>query len=661
MNEAVLIEEMKKAFNLDAIISLDFETFYGKGYSLKNKPYYEYIMDERFHAQMLGVGEDAEPIVILDDYEMDGFSETIRARRMAGERIGVVAQNTHFDAAILSWRFGLTFDFYFDAMLLSRLRFINHSASLKNHAQRLWPDDPELKKGDALKDAMNIDDLHSVPHLYENMSAYCRQDVNLTRKIVLWHWQSDKVPQSEWMLMHITLRACVEPQFWINQVLLNEVVTDEAALKERLVSEANEYLQSVGVNLADAATYSSNQKYKALIELFGMKVPYKMDPETYEMKPALGKTDAEYVKFQGNHPEMKPIFRARNAIKSTIAVSRANRLIDVANTLPLQGFIPFPLNYHEAHTGRWSGGQKMNVQNLQRKSKHRLCLTAPEGYVVLVRDLSGIELRMNLWFCEQDDLLQIAHAGDIYSLQAESVLGHPVNKKDNPDDRQLGKVITLGMGYGMGWKTFQDYMAGGPMGMEPVFFPASFCREVKSGYDLMNPMIKQMWHFLNSVVIPAMVDPACDMEIGRHGCVKVRYQKIILPSGRELQYDGLHASGGEDANGYSVNYRYDDGTRDRFKNVVWKKLYGGLLLENIIQALARDVVAYHIVLAECEYIQTKYGWVVGSVHDEILSIIREQQAQEAYDRLGAIMSTPPTWCYDLPLASEGGWDKVYSK
>ena len=271
-------------------------------------------------------------------------------------------------------------------------------------------------------------------------------------------------------------------------------------------------------------------------------------------------------------------------------------------------------------------------------------------------------MRMNLWFCEQDDLLElVGSGGDIYCKAAEGIYAHPVNKKEHPMERQVGKVATLGLGYQMSWKTFQATMAGGPMGMDPIFFPDSFCKQVKAAYDRDNPMIKQMWAFLGNVVIPAMCDPLCDMELGRHGCVKVRYQKLILPSGRELQYPDLHCHMLEHARGVDYEYRYDDGTRNRHKQVVWKRIYGGALLENIIQAIARDVIVHHLVQIEDTLCETGSGWVIGSVHDEILSMVRETEAEAAYDQMGTIMATPPRWCFDLPLASEGGFDKVYSK
>lgn len=170
-----------------------------------------------------------------------------------------------------------------------------------------------------------------------------------------------------------------------------------------------------------------------------------------------------------------------------------------------------------------------------------------------------------------------------------------------------------------------------------------------------------MWNYLGQVVIPTMCDPHADLNIGRHGCVHIGYQKITLPSGRELQYPDLHAYTTEDARGFSTEYRYDDGTRDRYKKVIYKKLYGGLLLENIIQALARDVLAWQQVRIERSLQEQELGWVIGSVHDEILANLVSNRAEEGFNLMQKTMSKGPDWCYDLPLDNEGGFAAEYSK
>jgi len=88
-----------------------------------------------------------------------------------------------------------------------------------------------------------------------------------------------------------------------------------------------------------------------------------------------------------------------------------------------------------------------------------------------------------------------------------------------------------------------------------------------------------------------------------------------------------------------------------------KKLYGGIILENIIQALARIIIADHML----EIDALPGARVIGSTHDEILSLVKTEDCPTIYKTQEAIMSTPPTWAPDLPLAADGGWAQNYSK
>jgi DNA polymerase bacteriophage-type len=655
------LDAIKAAHDLDHIYTLDFETYYSRGFSLINKTLAEYIMDDQFKVHMLGVAVDEHDTEVLDPQGIEEWIAQVKGMRDEGLRVGVLCQNTSFDGAILRWRYGLEFDFYLDTQLVSRLLFINLSSSLKNQALRMWPEDDTMRKGEELVQSMGVADLVEAS-LYDSIKGYCAKDVELTRALLIEYWQGGRVPDIEWRLMHMALRSNIEPQFKIDLPLLHQVAEDAHNDKIAAVASANDYLATIGLEPAGPEVYSSNPKYKLLMERLGCKVPYKLDKKTFEMKPALGKKDPEYVKFKLAHPEHEAVYTARDEIKSTIAASRAKRMIDTTERLPLDGYLPFPLHYHKAHTGRYSGGEKLNMQNLQRNSKHRRALTAPPGYQVAVRDLSNIEMRMNLWFCEQEDLLdEVRGKKDLYSVMASSVYDKPISKDTAPDERNVGKVIVLGLGYSMSWGTFQATMAGGPMGLPPTFFSDRFCQDIKRNYDQLHPMIKQMWRYLNDVVIPCMADPAGEMEVGRYGCIKVRHQRLLLPSGRELQYPGLHQQVHEGARGLHSEYVYDDGTRNSYRQVVWKKLYGGMLLENCIQALSRDVICYQKDTIEQQLQVNGWGHVVGSVHDEVLSLVQDIHADTAYAMMGEVMARPPAWCHDLPLESEGGYDSCYSK
>ena len=124
------------------------------------------------------------------------------------------------------------------------------------------------------------------------------------------------------------------------------------------------------------------------------------------------------------------------------------------------------------------------------------------------------------------------------------------------------------------------------------------------------------------------------------GPVTFMYKMIELPNGLALKYPGLQLE--EEG----VSYLTRTGR---------SKIWGGMLLENIVQALARCVIGHNMVeISEKDF-------VASMTHDEIISIVKNEDVEEAFVRQSKIMTTPPAWAPDLPLAVEGGWDVNYSK
>lgn len=673
----------KALFNLDTIVFLDFETFYklktnkaGKSLSLSTKTYAEYIYDERFHTTGLGIGFDLAPIRYEHDPMMvQLFMDTITNRRANGERIGVCAHNTDFDGAVAYWHLGCNFDAYFDTKKMRALLTPTRSSSLKACAKDEWPNDSSLQKGGA-----ELASVDGIPYGYitaeqhEALGKYCIQDTRLMRMLFLTYFRrihdimGAECLATEMCAMHITLRGAIEPQFKINDSLLHEVVADETEAKARAVCEAVQYCLDHGLVDVDEKTFSSNQQYAKLLERLGITVPLKMSPTTYEMGPALGNTDPEYIRTQIDYPELTPIFTARRKIKSTIALSRAKRMLSVAAMFRKAAFpdacMPFFLNYYGAdQTGRWSGGQKLNQQNNTRGGKHRLSMEAPDGYDISVCDLSNIELRVNLWFCGQDDLLNNFRndpSYDLYSAIASDIFRRPINKHENKNERQMGKAAALGLGFAMGWYGFQQYLASGPLGMEPMFESDEFCKNVKSSYDLKHYGIKAMWHYIANTVIPTVVNGG-QIQFGPNNLFTAEKDKVTLPSGRILHYPNARYKVTEDARGISTRVLFDSSNRDRWGNPVPKNLWHGLLLENIVQATARDILCHQLVEADRRLEEEQLGWVMGSVHDELLSAVQSESAERAHKIVESVMSKGPDWAAALPLANEGGWAKEYSK
>lgn len=685
-NDRLTLDVIKKAFDLDIIVFLDWESFYkskanqgSKSYSLKSLTYPEYILGERFHETGLGLAIDLDE-TILYGHGKDFYREQmdmIKRARADGLRVGLVAHNTTFDGAICNWVHGVEFDFYFDTMLMRKYLAAHKPARLDACAKDEWPDDPALRKGNDLADVDGIKYEYITDEQHASLAKYCRQDVNLMRRLFLAYVPRIGLGESiELNAMNITLRGAIEPQFDIKNELLHEVLVEEREKDGKAVVAAIEYCLEHDIKDVTPKTFGSNQQYEQLLREFGLTVPKKISKTTGLLSPALGKGDPEYIRLQIDNPQHAALYKARERVKSTIASSRAERMLSVSETFRRVGFddacMPFFLNYYGAgQTGRWSGGQKLNQQNNTRGGKHRLSMLAPDGYQIGVCDLSNIELRVNMWFCGQTDVLDQMKATDdlpddhpdkydYYCDVAGGIFDRKITKSQDKNERQMGKAAGLGLGFAMGWFGFQQYLASGPLGMEPMFKDDAFCRGVKNSYDTKHYAVKAMWHYLANTVMPVLVNGG-ELRFGPNDSYLARKDQIVLPSGRVLQYSNARYKGEETQSGVTMKVVFDSDKYDRWGKPVPKYLWHGLLIENIAQATARDILAEQLVNVNAELEDTGLGWVMGSVHDEILAALTERDLDRAYAVMERHMAVAPSWAVGLPLANDGGYAKEYSK
>jgi DNA polymerase len=311
---------------------------------------------------------------------------------------------------------------------------------------------------------------------------------------------------------------------------------------------------------------------------------------------------------------------------------------------------------------------------------------APPGHVIVVRDLSQIEARINFWLAEQMSMVDTYRRGeDAYCKMATTIFSKPIKKKEHPKERFLGKTVTLGCGYGLGWKKFQGMLRVGMLGekgrllgedvaqslgvyperflgihrkyVEESLPPsidfvthATHCanaeRIIKTFRDN-NPMLIQFWKTCQES-LEAIVCGQYGWQFGNGGIIETCAEGLRLPNGMIMRYVELRTKKEGKYNEFSI-------LRDRKKGQR-EKLYGGKVDENITQALARIVITDDMLRMQQEGIRC-----VHQVHDEILSVCPENQAEDVYKEMGIIMATPPSWAPDLPLASEGGWDRRYIK
>ncbi|NQW82293.1 MAG: hypothetical protein HQ445_14075, partial [Polaromonas sp.] len=418
----------------------------------------------------------------------------------------------------------------------------------------------------------------------------------------------------------------------------------------------------------------SNDKFADLLRAEGVEPPTKISP-AWIKKPkdlrdedgkyafAFAKDDAKFLElpnrvedwgFDLNKPgdvqlmvarqeRLQALVDVRIAVKSTTNVTRAQRFL----TAGADGMsLPVGYAYYRAHTGRWGGQNKMNMQNLTRGGELRLSILAPKGHVVAVQDSGQIECRVNGWLWGQHDLMaafRAADAGtgrDAYCNFGDHVYGREITKADKLE-RFVGKVCVLGLGFQMGAAKFQLTLAKGALGGPPVYFEADRCKGIVNTYRQKNWAIVQGWETCKRIIE--------DMAVGRtgsHGPINWEKETIWLPNGMALKYPDLRKSKNEENGWDEWSYQAKDQR---------KKIYGGLLCENIVQALARIIVAWQML-----QISRKYR-VVMTTHDEVVAIAKTAQATKCIEFMASCMSTAPAWCSTIPLNCEGGWDFNYSK
>lgn len=684
------IEFMKRYADVETIMFLDWESYFkskgsvgNKSYSLKSLTYAEYILGDRFAVTGLGVADDLDEPEYFEpiDDQIEQVMDEIKLRRENGERIALCAFNTGFDGAICNWRFGVHFDFYYDAQAMHILLRNDRPHNLGSCGKDEFPNDPSMWKTDELANVDGLYFRYFSDEDREGMERYGKQDVNLMRALACRYVERiiERGLEDELALMHITLRAAIEPQFVVDERPLLDRITIEEKSKIETVYDAADFLKEK-FNFDDIKNidFSSNVKFPQLLEQIGVETPMKTHKKTKLQVPALGKNDPEYVRMRIDNQQFEVVFLARDAVKSTNALTRAKKFIEVSRLFTERSKhvknkecnMPFFLKYHGAdQTGRWSGGQKLNQQNLEAdrandgtKGHHRRSLMAPNGYKVAVSDLSNIELRVNMWFCGQNDILEQMRdpAYDYYCDVATPIFGFPVIKSEHKNERQMGKAAGLGLGFAMGWPGFQQYLASGPLGMDAMFKDDEFCRNVKTSYDRKHPMVKEMWSFIEKVVIKTICQGG-EVRFGPDQQFIARKDEIQLPSGRILRYPKAEYKGQETEYGFRMTTVFDSGLRTKSGAIVPKYMWFGLILENIVQATARDVLGWQKVRIYDLLESTGNGELIGSVHDETLSNLKDETVDATFGAIQSIMSSSPIWALGIPLDNEGGYAQEYSK
>ena len=600
------------------IITIDFESFYSQTYSLSKMTTEEYIRGEEF--EVIGVA------VKVNDEETQWFSGTKEKTRQFLEGFDwgnslALAHNAMFDAAILSWTFGIKPNAWLDTLSMARaIHTIEVGGSLAALATYYGLG----VKGTEVLDAKGKHRIGFTPEELGRYGEYCINDVELT--YALFQELMQEFPTFELKLIDLTIKMFSEPVLWLSKdVLYNHEHSIQVKKQKFLENFAREDLMS-------------NDKFAELLKAFGVAPPRKISATTGKEAWAFAKTDEGFKALLEHEDEnVQLLAAARIGVKSTIEETRTQRFIGIAE----RGVMPIPLRYYAAHTGRWGGDDKINMQNLGRGSmlKHAIC--APDGYQMIDCDSSQIEARTLAWLAGQEDLIEAFEKGeDVYKIMASAI--YVKEESDiSKDERFVGKTTILGAGYGMGSKKFGVQLK--TFGVEVEEDEAS---RIISVYRETYPCIPKLWKEAAKVLDAIVDDSSC--EFGREGVLYVEGKKgIRLPNGLYIKYPNLRKQTNEDG---KDEYVYDT---KRGKTTIPNRIYGGKVVENVCQALARIIVGEQMLM-----IARKYK-VVMTVHDAVACIVPDTEAQSGQEFVEMAMRMRPKWAQDLPLNCESGIGKTY--
>jgi DNA polymerase len=604
------------------LITLDFETYYSKDFSLTKMTTEEYIRDPRF--EIVGVG------VKVNNGNTEWASGT--HEELKGYFDGfdwansmVLAHNTMFDGAILSWLFDIRPRVWADTLCIARaLHGVEVGGSLKALAERY---DIGVK-GTEILNALDKRRLDFTDDELDRYGDYCINDVELTYKLFS-IFMKQGFPKKELRIIDCTLRMFIHPMLELDQDLLGQHLEKIKEHKDKLLCDAG---------VTDKKELMSNDKFADLLRSKGVEPPTKISLTTEKETYAFAKTDEGFKALaEHENSEVQALVAARLGNKSTLEETRTQRFIDISN----RGTLPVPVRYYAAHTGRWGGDDKINLQNLPSRGPNgkmlKRSIIAPEGHILIDCDSSQIEARVLAWFAGQDDLtdafrkkedVYIKMAARIYDISEDQV---------TKDQRFVGKTTILGAGYGMGAVKFQAQLKS--FGTDISLNEA---RRIIEIYRNANWKISHVWREAQNMV--SRMANGETYQFGKKGVVEVigNRESIRLPSKLLMRYEDL--KGEQNSQGTEYSYKTRRGRT---------RIYGGKVIENVCQALARCVIGDQMLL-----INNRYRAVL-TVHDSVIACVPESEAIEAQQYVEKCMRYVPTWAKGLPLECESGMAYTY--
>ena len=624
------------------LVVLDCETYYDREYSLSKITTEDYVRSPQFELIGFAIKTNAGPTQWVPKPECEAFIKSFDWSDAM-----VVCQNTAFDGAILDWRYGVKPQVWADTLGMSRALYPHDKAhSLKAQAERMGVG----VKGEEVLNAIGKRYADFYDAELARYAAYCINDVELTYDIFM-KYMGMGFPKQELKLIDLTLRMFIEPVLELDPAKLRDhleaVKENKLALletvRDNMLKDADpDYVHAIYTEGMDGIKklLMSNDKFALALQSLGVSPPTKVSLATKKTAWAFAKTDEAFKALEEHEDErVQALVAARLGNKTTLEETRTERFIGMAH----RGKFPVPLRYYGAHSGRWSGQDSVNLQNLPSRGanagKIKKAIMAPDGCVVIDCDSAQIEARVLAWLAGQDDLVQaFKDKQDVYKLMATKIYGIAIDDV-NKTQRQVGKTVVLGAGYGVGHVKLQMFLKT-QAGVEVTLEEA---KRIIDTYRSASYKIADFWRNAGEALTALTLGQS--MQVDAVGLIKAIPGKgLTLPNGLHIQYPGLRAVSNEETGKRELVY-YSKGLPVR--------IYGGKVVENICQAVARQVVAEQMLRVSKRY------KVVLTVHDAVAIIAKKEEAAEAQAHLEECMSWNPKWAVGLPLSCESGMGASY--
>jgi hypothetical protein len=674
------------------VLVIDFETYFDDDFSLSNLSTVEYITDPRY--ETLGVAcllmhGDKAPFA---EYEHQvkfwgGSQQTIShlnwLRGKYGdnlEKLTVVIQNANFDALILRHHYNINPPHIIDVKLLARHWNARARAKLAVLAKEFGlpekGDTAEFKglsfrrrmmipKGRA-KSKMPVQRPIITDEQIKQLVSYAENDAMREWELFTILLPRLTRPEFELRAMQHTLDMFLKPTLRVDRTKADSLVQRMEQEIDKTLDTLNGYYPKEVIGLQVPVTresISSNTEFERYLtralERAGDNPQSYYKPCKRGMMLATAKDDPEREKLL-KHPDQKvrAIMEARTAVKSwPLHIARLQSIKGQAAAL--NGLLGVPLTYYGAHTGRWSGGEGINLQNLGSRGHElvnavREILIAPEGHKLVIVDASQIEARVLAWIAGESELVgKFARNEEIYCGFATKVLGWPVRKPKKEGGipavearmkwarNSIGKIGVLGCGYGMGQERIFE-MGQGSFDLETAL-------RIRDTYRSEHSRIVQFWGDIEKAFkYTARYGNECTLPRGlRFSRAEGADVVLTLPCGRSLFYHQVRIVPRAD---YGESVEVWNDTEHH-----WGYTWGGSLTENVVQAMSRDILAEAVLWLEDQGYHTALH-----VHDEVVMVVPDHAGPELVKQLAEhAMSKTPAWATGCPLGAEGAISERY--